>query len=132
MNDICFLASPISKSFSEAIRIDTEAGTWIMVSGQVGVPIPPSNAPLSFTDEVRVTFKRIEQSLQQLGAKISDLVNIKVYLTDLAPYGEFSKIRGELFPMNPPTSSAVQVSGLLLNARIEIDGVAFLRKGTAA
>jgi len=132
MDDMRFLASPLSKSFSEAIRIDTEAGTWIMVSGQVGVPIPPTGEAISFADEVRTTFRRIEESLGKLGASLSDLVAIKVYLTDLAPYAEFSAIRGELFPANPPTSSAVQVAGLLLNSRIEVDGVAFLRKERSA
>jgi hypothetical protein len=38
----------------------------------------------------------------------------------------FSRIRGEFFPKDPPTSTAVQVAGLLLNAKIEIDAVAFL------
>jgi 2-iminobutanoate/2-iminopropanoate deaminase len=57
------------------------------------------------------------------------IVSIKVYLTDLAPYAEFSKVRGEVFPHSPPTSSAVQVAGLLLGARIEIDAVAFIAKG---
>jgi len=42
---------------------------------------------------------------------------------------KFSKVRGEVFPHNPPTSSAVQVAGLLLGARIEIDAVAFIAKG---
>ena len=48
----------------------------------------------------------------------------KVYLTDLALYAEF-----DVFPHNPPTSSAVQVAGLLLEARIEMDAVAFIAKG---
>ncbi|MGC2198580.1 MAG: RidA family protein [Stellaceae bacterium] len=44
----------------------------------------------------------------------------------LRPYAVFSRIRGEFFPKDPPTSTAVQVAGLLLNAKIEIDAVAFL------
>ena len=45
-----------------------------------------------------------------------------------APYAEFSKVRGEVFLDTPPTSTAVQVAGLLLGARIEIDAVAFIAK----
>jgi hypothetical protein len=44
----------------------------------------------------------------------------------------FSRIRGEFFPKDPPTSTAVQVAGLLLNAKTEIDAVAFLPAGPAA
>ena len=43
-----------------------------------------------------------------------------------------SRIRGEFFPKDPPTSTAVQVAGLLLSAKIEIDAVAFLPAALAA
>jgi enamine deaminase RidA (YjgF/YER057c/UK114 family) len=122
------LASPLSKSFSEALRIDTEGGTLIFVSGQVGVAIPPDNKPIGFEQEVRVTFERIRESLRKLDADMDSIVSIKTYLTDLAPYGEFSKVRGEFFPKDPPTSTAVQVSGLLLGSRVEIDAIAFIAK----
>jgi hypothetical protein len=46
------LAIPIAKSFSEALRIDIEAGSWIFISGQVGVAIPPDNKPISFEQEL--------------------------------------------------------------------------------
>ena len=71
-------------------------------------------------------------SLGKLGAGMNHVVSIKTYLTDLGPYAVFSRIRGELFPKDPPTSTAVQVAGLLLNAKIEIDAVAFLPAGPAA
>ncbi|MBR0934311.1 hypothetical protein [Bradyrhizobium jicamae] len=58
------LASPIAKSFSETLRIDTEAGSWIFIAGQVGVAIPPDDVPISFEQDVRVTFDRIRGSLR--------------------------------------------------------------------
>ncbi|MCW3477102.1 RidA family protein [Limobrevibacterium gyesilva] len=124
--------STISPSFSEALSIVTPAGTWIFISGQVGVPLPPAQGDVTFEVEVRTTFERIRESLGKAGAGMEHVVNIKTYLTDLAPYGVFSRIRGEIFPNNPPTSTAVQVAGLLLNATIEIDAVAFLPTGAAA
>ena len=50
---------------------------------------------------------------------MNHVVSIKTYLTDLGPYAAFSRIRREFFPKDPPTSTAVQVAGLLLNAKIE-------------
>jgi hypothetical protein len=61
---------------------------------------------------------------------MNHVVSIRTYLTDLGPYAVFSRIRGEFFARDPPTSTAVQVAGLLLNARIEIDAVAFLPRWT--
>jgi enamine deaminase RidA (YjgF/YER057c/UK114 family) len=126
MDFLKHLPSPIAPSFSEAVRLDTQAGCWIFISGQVGVPIPPDTGSITFEQEVRATFERIRVSLGKLGAGMNHVVSVKTYLTDLGPYAEFSRIRGEFFPKDPPTSTAVQIAGLLLNARIEIDAIAFV------
>jgi enamine deaminase RidA (YjgF/YER057c/UK114 family) len=128
MSTMRHLTGPLAKSYSEALRIDSEAGSWIFVAGQVGVAVPPDDKPLSFAQEVRIIFDRIRESLRKLDAGMDSVVSIKVYLTDLAHWAEFSKARGEAFPNNPPTSTAVQVAGLLFGARIEIDAVAFVAK----
>jgi 2-iminobutanoate/2-iminopropanoate deaminase len=120
---------PRARCLAGRATTNTEAGSWIFVAGQVGVAIPPDNKPISFEQEVRVTFDRIRESVRKLDADMDKIVSIKVYLTDLAPYAEFSKVRSEVFPNNPPTSTAVQVAGLLLGARIEIDAVAFIANG---
>jgi 2-iminobutanoate/2-iminopropanoate deaminase len=121
------LPSPFAASFSEGLRIAAPGGAWIFVSGQVGVPMRADEPkPESFEAEVRICFDRIRATLAKFGVGIDRIVNIKTYLTDLAPYGDFSRVRGELFPANPPTSTAVQVAGLLLGARIEIDAIAFV------
>ena len=85
MSSMRHLASPIAKSFSEALRIDTEAGSWIFIAGQVGVAVPADNQSISFEQEVRLTFDRIRESLRKLDADMDKIVSIKVYLTDLAP-----------------------------------------------
>jgi enamine deaminase RidA (YjgF/YER057c/UK114 family) len=77
------LPSPISPSFSEALRIDTQAGCWIFVAGQVGVPLPPDKGSVTFEQEVRTTFERIRDSLSKLGAGMNHVVSIKTYLTAL-------------------------------------------------
>ena len=131
MNSIKHLPSPIAPTFSEALRIDAQAGSWIFISGQVGVQLPPDRGSVTFEQEVRTTFERIRDSLGKLGAGMQDVVSIKTYLVDLGPYADFSRIRGEFFPSKPPTSTAVQVAGLLQNAKIEIDAVAFVPAGSA-
>ena len=78
--------------------------------------LPPEKGSVTFEQEVRTTFERIRNSLGKLGASMNHVVSIKTYLTDLGPYAVFSRIRGEFFAKDPPTSTAVQVAGLLLNA----------------
>jgi hypothetical protein len=111
MDHLKHLPSPIAPTFSEALRM-------------------PDKGSVTFEQEVRTTFERIRDSLGKLGAGMNHVVSIKTYLTDLGPYTVFSRIRGEFFSKDPPTSTAVQVAGLLLNAKIEIDAVAFLPVGS--
>jgi 2-iminobutanoate/2-iminopropanoate deaminase len=118
--------STISPSFSDAIGIAPAQGSWVLISGQLGVPLPPEQGSVDFEQEVRTTFERLRASLAKLGAGMEHVVNIKTYVTDLSTYGVYSRIRGEYFPKNPPTSTAVQVAGLLLGAKIEIEAVAFI------
>jgi enamine deaminase RidA (YjgF/YER057c/UK114 family) len=80
---------PIAPTFSEALRIDTRSGSWIFISGQVGMPLPPDKGSVTFEQEVRTTFKRISDSLSKLGAGMNHVVSIKTYLTDLGPYAVF-------------------------------------------
>lgn len=126
MQGLTHLPTAMPASFSDAVGIPTAAGTWIFISGQLGVP-DQGNA--SFEQEVRAIFDRMRAALEKLGAGIRHVVSIKAYLTDLGPYAIYSRVRGEVFPQNPPTSTAVQVAGLLRGARIEIDAIAFLPAG---
>ncbi|GIK82873.1 MAG: hypothetical protein BroJett024_39780 [Alphaproteobacteria bacterium] len=123
-----FLPSGFSPSFSEAVRIEQGDAAWILISGQVGVPLRPGGRPddLSFEEEVRTCFDRIAASLGKFDAKLADIVRMDVHITDLSLYSAFGSIRAGLFPKNPPTSTAVQVAGLLLGARIEIGGIAYV------
>ena len=123
MDIIKHIPTSAPATFSDAISIATPAGTWIFISGQLGVP---DQGSVSFEQEVRTIFERIAAGLGKLGARLEHVVSIKAYLTDLGPYQVYSRVRGEVFPANPPTSTAVQVAGLLRGAKIEIDAVAFL------
>jgi hypothetical protein len=67
------LSSPISPTFNEAIRIDTRAGSWIFISGQVGVLLPPEKAASLSNRSCVTTFERTHDSLGKLGAGMNML-----------------------------------------------------------
>jgi 2-iminobutanoate/2-iminopropanoate deaminase len=123
MQGLTHLPTAMAASFSDAVKIPMAGGSWIFISGQLGVS---DQGSASFEEEVRTIFDRMRSSLEKLGAEMRHVVSIKAYLTDLAPYAIYSRVRGEVFPQKPPTSTAVQVAGLLRGATIEIDAIAFL------
>ncbi len=112
-------------SFSETVSV-SGPGTWIHISGQVAFD-DSGKAVIAggVGEQSQVIFDQIERLLAGAGAGLADVVRLTVYMIDLADYGEFSAVRTERFPENPPASAAVGVADLLLGAKIEIDGLAF-------
>ena len=112
-------------SFSEAVAT-SGAGRWINVSGMVGFGNDGKVVSGGIAAETEATLDAIERILAKAGASLGDIVRMGVFMTDLGDYAEFSRVRAERFGEHPPASAAVQVAGLLLGARIEIDAVAFV------
>ena len=77
--------------------------------------------------QTRQTFANIERLVRQAGGTMANVVKITAFLTDLTEYATYSQVRREVFEPNFPTSSAVQVAGLVIEgALIEIEAIALL------
>ena len=104
--------------FSEIVVV-RGAGTWIEIAETRKRVVPGGVAA-----ETSAIFDQMERLLETVGATLADVVKLNVFMTNLSDYSEFSAIRSERFPHDPPASAAVGVADLLLGAKIEIDGVA--------
>jgi len=65
--------------------------------------------------------------LDSEGLGFEDIVKTTIYLTDLNDFSKMNEVYAEMLEGNKPARSTVEVSGLPLNAKIEIDCVAFLK-----
>jgi 2-iminobutanoate/2-iminopropanoate deaminase len=101
-------------------------GRTIHVSGNVGFGDEGTVVSGGMEAEARATFANIAQTLRSAGADMSQIVKINAFVTSLDEYGEYAKVRSEVFGDNLPASSTVQVAGLLVGAQLEIDAVAFI------
>ena len=111
-------------SYSDAVAV-SGPGRWIQVAGQVGMDAD-GKVEGDLAAQSHATLDNIEQVLAKVGADLSDVVKIVVYLTSLDDYASFSAVRAERFGEVLPASAAVQVAGLLLGAEIEIEALAFV------
>jgi 2-iminobutanoate/2-iminopropanoate deaminase len=111
-------------SFSDAVTV-AGPGRWIHVAGQVALDAE-GKVSGDLAGQTNVTLDHIERILNGVGADLSHVVRITVYLTGLDDYAEFSRVRAERFGDSLPASAAVQVAGLLLGALVEIEAVAFV------
>lgn len=123
------VANPFSGNFSNATVVPPSQYSTIYIAGQVGHPAegPVKVTAASFEEEARLCFGNIRLALTKVGASFQDVIRITAYLTNLADYPAYDRVRKETFPDAPPASSTVQVAGLLVNAHLEIDTVAVIK-----
>jgi enamine deaminase RidA (YjgF/YER057c/UK114 family) len=114
--------------FSDAVTT-SGPGRVIHVSGNVGFGEDGKVVSEGMEAEARATFANIERTLKAAGADMSNIVKINAFITNLDAYGDYARVRAEVFGDNLPASATVQVAGLLVGAQIEIDAVAFVPEG---
>ncbi len=107
-------------TYSQGIKSDN----FVFTSGQI--PINPQSGELikgDFKSEVKQVLINLNGVLKGGGSTLQQAIKLTVFLTDLSHFAQVNEIFNEFFPDNPPARSAVQVSALPMNARIEIDAV---------
>ncbi len=78
-----------------------------------------------FDAQCRQTFRNIEKTLAEAGAKLSDLVTMTVFLIDARHTTRMTELRSEIFGKDFPASAAITVAGFAQPAMmIEIQCVA--------
>ena len=110
-------------TYSQGIKSDN----FVFTSGQI--PINPQSGELikgDFKSEVKQVLINLNGVLKGGGSSLQQAIKLTVFLTDLSHFAQVNEIFNEFFPDNPPARSAVQVSALPMNARIEIDAVGFV------
>lgn len=103
------------------------AGNVVAVSGTAPVnPDGTTHAPGDGYRQARRCLAIIEAALGQVGAKMSDVIRTRMYVTDMARFGEYARAHGEVFGDVPPATSCVEVKGLVspdMLIEIEADAV---------
>lgn len=123
------MVNPENPGFSDLV-VQEGPGRLLHIAGHVGfAPGTGELVPGGTGAEAEATLDNIAATLQRVGADLSDIVRLTVYLTDLDDYADFSAVRRRRFEANPPVSAAVGVAELLFGARIEIEGTAFIPDG---
>ena len=109
-------------TYSQAVS----AGGFLYTSGQVG--INPLTGKIESKDTKSQSFQVLKNILAILEARNLSLVNIvklNVFLKDLNDFGDLNDTFKEFFgDTNYPARSTIEVAGLPLGARVEIDCIA--------
>lgn len=122
-----FLNSPraleLDRPFSEAVH----AGDFLFLSGQIGEdPASAKLPPGGIEPETRQVLTNVKRVLEANGATLNDVVKCTVFLADIAEWPAFNTIYREFFKKPYPARSALAASGLAMNARVELECIAFV------
>ena len=107
-------------TYSQGIK----SGNLVFTSGQI--PLNPETGELingDFKSEISQVLTNLNAVLKSGGSSLKKAIKLTVFLTDLSYFPQVNAVFKEFFPENPPARSAVQVSALPMNAKIEIEAV---------
>jgi 2-iminobutanoate/2-iminopropanoate deaminase len=113
------------RAFSPAV-ITEGAQKIVWVAGHTGQTADDGRSLAGdFDAQCRQTFRNIEKTLADAGAKLADLVTVTVFLSDVRHTTRMTEIRSEIFGTDFPASAAITVTGFAdPTILIEIQGVA--------
>ena len=111
--------------FSEAVQV----GDLLFLAGKLGtVPGKRELAAGGIQGETRQSMENIKTVVERHGASMNDVVKCTVFMADIAEWASMNEVYVSYFPKNRPARSALGVSGLALNARVEIECIVALSK----
>lgn len=108
--------------FSSAVRVNNT----LYVTGALG--IPPGTRSLvdgGIGPETKQTLENISSTLETFGSSMDQVVKCTVFLADMAEWPAMNEVYTTFF-RNKPARSAVAVAGLALDARVEIECIAWI------
>lgn len=103
----------------------TEAGGLVFISGQL--PITASGEKLAsanFETQTRQVLQNLENVLQAAGCALTDLVQVRVYLDDIANWPRFNTLYAQWLGQHRPARAIVPTPPLHYGFKIEVEAVA--------
>jgi 2-iminobutanoate/2-iminopropanoate deaminase len=111
-----------------SISVATEGGKTVWLGGQTGA-FDDDHKSLAgnFEAQAKQVLKLLTATMEKNGGKLSDIVNMTVFITDVRDGPTWTKIRREAFGDNFPGSALITVSALQLpDAKIEVQAYAVI------
>jgi len=108
--------------YSRAVR----AGGFVFVAGCTGLGDDGEVVEGGAHVQMRQACRNVEAALARAGATLADVVQTRIYVTDIGSWEEVGRAHAAVFGAAPPVSAMVQVAGLIgPRMVVEVEAVAY-------
>lgn len=113
-----------------AYSVATKVEDVIYTSGQIAID-PDTNQMVE--DDIKMqthqVINNLKNILEENGSKLENIIKTNVFLTDIKEFNEFNEVYAQHFGKEDyPSRTAIEISALPNNAKIEIDVIAIANK----
>jgi 2-iminobutanoate/2-iminopropanoate deaminase len=98
-------------------------GNMLFVAGLKGNPPAGKAGDLDISEQTTLALGAIQKVVEEAGFKMTDIVSVNVYLSDINDIDKMNEVYKKLMPDPKPTRVTVEV-GHIRNGRIEISCIA--------
>lgn len=117
-------ANPSARTLSDFVRV----GNILYLSGKLGTDSTGNLAAGGIGPETKQTMENIKAVLEKNGSSMDNVIKCTVMLADIKEWGDMNAVYVTFFKKERlPARSALGVSGLVRNARVEIECMAALK-----
>ena len=117
-------SNPSARTLSDFVRV----GNILYLSGKLGTDSTGSLAAGGIGPETKQTMENIKSVLEQNGSSMDNVIKCTVMLADIKEWADMNTVYVTFFKKERlPARSALGVSGLVRNARVEIECMATLK-----
>ena len=111
-------------TYSQAILIDNT----LYLSGQIGLDPYSMELVDGIEAQIRRVFDNLKAVCEAASGRLSDIVKVNIYMTDLSNFVTVNTIMSEYFSAPYPARAAVEVAGLPKGAQFEVEAVMVLNQ----
>ena len=106
--------------YSQGIKV----GNLVFTSGQI--PLNPTNREMAETieEQTKQALENVKAILEESGTCMDNVIKTTVFLTDLNDFTKMNDIYATYFTGEKPARSAIEISKLPKDAKIEIEAIA--------
>jgi reactive intermediate/imine deaminase len=106
-------------TYSQAVAVNGV----VYMSGQI--PLDPATMELrdGIREQVEQVFQNLAAVAEAAGGSLADIVQLRVYLTDLANFPVVNEVMAAHFQEPYPARAAIGISELPRGASVEIEGI---------